>query len=233
MTEQLANPLPHRIWARWSGSAPIAVWLLAIAAGWWFLDDYAYSVNVPLDGGLAEHWPTQTTIARQPGNSTLLLFLHPKCPCSSATLTELDRLLAWLKQSSVRLPQLVVVSTVPHSADGSWFETATTQCAQLLPNADLFIDEGGREAARFGATTSGLVMLFDASGARQFAGGVTVSRGHEGPNIGCDCLAEILRGEATQYSELPAFGCRLCLPDDEFSNQRVTPAGQGGMLPWS
>jgi hypothetical protein len=231
MTEQLANPLPHCAWARLSSCALLASWLLVIAAGWWCLDDYAYSINAPLDVDPVEHWPLQSSIARQRGDSTLLLFLHPKCPCSQATLTELDRLLTSLEKSSVRVPRLVVVSTVPDSADESWLDSATTRRAELLPNAELFVDRGGRESDRFGATSSGLVMLFDETGGRQFAGGVTEARGHEGSNIGSDRLASILRGDASHFHEIPAFGCRLCLPEREASPERIEQAGHDGATP--
>lgn len=227
MTQQAANPLPDRAWAKWSTGAVVAIWLFAIAAGWWCLGTYAYSVNMPIGISPVAQWPADATISRGPDQSTLLLFVHPKCPCTQATLTELDRLLVSLKDSSVGLPQLVVVATVPPSADDSWRETATLQRAKLLPNAQLFVDRDGREAARFGATTSGFVMLFDPSGARQFAGGVTASRGHEGPNVGCDRLTAILRGEATKLSETPAFGCRLCLPEQELHHVLAEPVGHG------
>lgn len=228
MTEQAANPLPDRAWTNWSTGAVVAIWLVVIATGWWCLGTYAFSVNAPLGIGPVEHWPAETTVARQSDKPTLLLFLHPKCPCSQATLTELDQLLSSLKESAVGLPQLVVVATVPLAADDSWLDTATIQRAKLLPNAQLVVDPGGREAARFGATTSGFVMLFDKTGNRQFAGGVTAARGHEGPNIGCDRLTSILRGEATEFSETPAFGCRLCLPEHELAHQRVNPVNPDG-----
>jgi len=233
MTEQLANPLPHCAWARWSSRALIVFWLLAIVAGWWCLNDYAFSVNTPLDIEPVEHWPAQTTIARPHGGSTLLLFLHPKCPCSQATLSELDRVLRSLQESSVRLPQVVVVSTVPVSADDSWFHTATAQRAKLLPGAQLIVDRGGHDAARFGATTSGYVMLFNETGDRTFAGGVTEARGHEGSNVGSDRLAEILRGEVAHFTEIPAFGCRLCLPEQETGGKRLEHVRNDGSTPRS
>jgi hypothetical protein len=221
MTEPLANPLCRSARARWSSRALIVLWLVAIAAGWWCLADYSIAVNAPLDVAPVQYWPAQSTIARQHGESTLLLFLHPKCPCSQATLTELDRLLTSLKQSSVRLPQLVVVSTVPIPANDSWLHTATTQRAEQLPNAKLFVDPAGREASRFGAATSGLVMLFDQNGMRKFAGGVTEARGHEGSNVGSELLTEILRGERVDSHEIPAFGCRLCLPKSPMTRRPI------------
>jgi hypothetical protein len=53
-------------------------------------------------------------------------------------------------------------------------------------------------------------MLFDASGALRYAGGITMSRGHEGDSAGSNALARILAGEQ-QAGRFPAFGCPLVL----------------------
>ena len=56
-------------------------------------------------------------------------------------------------------------------------------------------------------------MWFDAKGQRLYSGGITASRGHEGDSVGGDAVAALLRGEPTRTAGLPAFGCRLCLPE--------------------
>ena len=70
------------------------------------------------------------------------------------------------------------------------------------PDAQIFIDRGGREAARFGATTSGMLMFFDAAGTRRYAGGITIARGHEGQSAGADALSALLprRSQSTRIS---------------------------------
>jgi hypothetical protein len=53
-------------------------------------------------------------------------------------------------------------------------------------------DPDGEEAQRFGAATSGHVLLFDPAGELRFSGGITASRGHVGDNDGCDRLIRLL-----------------------------------------
>ena len=158
----------------------------------------------------------------------MLLFLHPKCPCSRATLHELERLLTSIGEQASRTLDLIVVATVPETVDDSWLNTDTVEQAKRLVNARLFIDRGGNEAARFGAATSGLVIFFNVAGSRQYAGGVTVARGHEGASVGGVYLTEILRGESAIAREMPAFGCRLCLPEQGRGREIANQARQVG-----
>jgi hypothetical protein len=118
-----------------------------------------------------------------------------------------------------KAPELIVDATVPETADTSWSDTDTMALAKKLDGARVFVDRDGVEAARFGATTSGTVMLFDASGIRLYAGGITGSRGHEGANAGRDCLEQLLRGSSHAARQIPTFGCRLCLPNEPPTNE--------------
>jgi len=136
--------------------------------------------------------------------------MHPKCPCTRASLYELERVFRLVREAAA--VDVVCVATVPTDADDSWLDTDTLKRSSLLPNSRVVIDRNGVEAARFGATTSGTVMLFDAVGGRRYAGGVTIARGHEGHNAGSDAVEHILRGQSPPASELPTFGCGLCLP---------------------
>lgn len=223
-----AIPLPHSARARWFVGALIAVWFFVVAGGWWSAKRYEFSVNAPLSHGIVTSWPAESALVRSDRRPTLLLFLHPKCPCSRATMNELSRLLAATNATKAIAPRLLVVATVPTAANDAWWDTDTVAQSKQIGQSTLFVDRGGREAARFGATTSGTVMLFDESGRRRYAGGITVSRGHEGPNAGSDCLVDLLGGKAGRTSDLPVFGCRLCLPDPEIHNEPVVENRHAG-----
>jgi hypothetical protein len=192
----------------------ITVWAVALAAGWWSLEVYDFGTNASLPSGFVDRWPDDSALVRHDGRPTMLLFLHPKCPCSRASLGELERLFSSIAGHTTSAPDLIVVATVPQAAPADWYHTDTVARALRLSNARLYIDREGVEAARFGATTSGSVMLFDPAGARQYAGGVTIARGHEGGNAGRDAIAQILRGARHVATGIPAFGCRLCLPGE-------------------
>ena len=198
----------------------MAAWLVAIVVA-----HHEYAVNDLLRDRVVTCWPADSQIIKPAGQPMLVLFLHPKCPCSNTSVTELYRLYSSLEEKPGVLPNLV--ATVPAASDESWLHTATIKRAARLVDSRLHIDRGGQEATKFGATTSGFVMLFDGLGTRRFAGGITVGRGHEGPSVGGDCLTEILRGEHPEVDQLPVFGCRLCLPEPSLHNDVVKRTGQG------
>lgn len=163
---------------------------------------------------IVTQWPNGTALPRAPGRVTLLLFVHPHCACAHATLTELERLLAihQLRHPN-RMPSICVVATIPPLADETWKESRIVRRSLALRGARLFLDHAGVEAFRFGAQTSGTVMLFDPDERRVFAGGITISRGHEGPSLGGTTLARLIAGErgdaVVDQSTIPVFGCRL------------------------
>jgi hypothetical protein len=189
----------------------ISAWVLAVGASWRQI--LLYEFNTAQDAPrLCLEWPADSKLPRE-SRSTVVVFIHPKCPCTRATLAELERLWVLRDRDATRDTQLFVVATMPADASSDWFTTANIDRAQKLDGAKLIIDAGGREAHRFGAATSGTVMWFDSSGRRLYAGGITASRGHEGANVGSQCLEELIRGGIQASAGIPALGCRLCLPN--------------------
>ncbi|MDP9115261.1 MAG: RedB protein, partial [Acidobacteriota bacterium] len=81
--------------------------------------------------------------------------------------------------------------------------------AQHLENVTVSWDDGGAEAKRFGATTSGSVLLYSSKGELLFAGGVTASRGHVGENFGLSRLQAALQTGHPDDLLSPIFGCGL------------------------
>lgn len=199
----------------------VVLWLLAVASGWYYCERYEFAKSDASVATAVEHWPGGTSLTYDSSRPALVLFLHPKCPCSRATLAELDRILATGRQPNAEAPQVIVVATVPPGKNEAWWNTATIENSRSIPEASVFIDYDGREAARFGATTSGTVMYFDQSGARCYAGGITITRGHEGRSAGGDALAALIRGDSVESMSMPVFGCRLCLPAAEPGHEVV------------
>jgi hypothetical protein len=216
---QLIRPSRVNLWL------PIAIfaWAAAVGISWRMILDYEFKAEATIHGETSARWPVNTGLTITPNCPTVLFFIHPKCPCTRASLAELERL--WVlrgERVTNRPPQLIVVATVPPDASAEWLTTGTVERASKLPGATLVIDPEGREAQRFGATTSGTVLWFDEDGRRLYAGGITASRGHEGDNIGRTCLEELLRGSMRVTKGVPALGCRLCLPAGESSSQLLT-----------
>jgi hypothetical protein len=149
-------------------------------------------------------WPEGTAITRDSSLPTLVVVLHASCPCSSATVSELARLMARTTPHLALRVLFVVPSglqTDPRSSD-LWSRVVTIKGA--VASTDL----GGREARRFGALTSGQVLLFDTGGRRVFQGGITASRGHEGDNAGRSAI-EALVAQEPAPSRSEVFGCAL------------------------
>jgi hypothetical protein len=200
----------------------IAGWATAIGACWWKLAAYEFRLDAGPTAAVLAHWPSDTNLSRSAGRPAVLFFMHPKCPCTRASIAELERLLV-LDQRGRHSPQLTVVVTVPANAAEDWLTTETVERARALANASIVIDRGGAEARRFGVATSGSVMWFDVKGRRLYAGGITASRGHEGDNAGRDALVGLLRGSREPAFGVPALGCRLCLPSS--NNTAATSIG--------
>src|ERR1041385_5316895 len=66
-------------------------WAAAFAAGavrlWHFDSTAGEAAQAPA------YWASDTHLSRNPSLPTLLLSIHPQCPCSRATLSELARLM--------------------------------------------------------------------------------------------------------------------------------------------
>src|SRR5712671_3847970 len=68
-------------------------WFLAVVAG--FLALWMYKMRPGSEGATAPRsWPVQSSIRTSAGRATLVLFAHPRCACTRATISELARLMA-------------------------------------------------------------------------------------------------------------------------------------------
>jgi hypothetical protein len=189
-------------------------WFLALTIGQSVMLTYGWQRDVPQRAGPPVLWPEGSRLARNQSGDSLLLFVHPRCPCTQATTGELERLLSSF-QTTGRLDRLElwVVAAIPRGATKEWTSTSLIERSSRLPKAKLCLDYGGIEALRFAALASGTVMLYSADGRLRYSGGVTAARGHAGANAGIATLARLLTGESGSMCALPALGCRLVLED--------------------
>jgi hypothetical protein len=103
-----------------------------------------------------------------------------------------------------------VFVVVDASATGADSGAATTLLKQVrrMPGVRMIVDHDGREVERFGAKVSGQTFLYDRDGRLQFSGGVTMSRGHVGPNAGTEAIRHVLQSKPAA-STAAVFGCFL------------------------
>lgn len=183
--------------------AAFIVWLAVVVGATVQLINYSDS---PGSGGSAPlSWPRDSHLARNANSPTLVMFVHPRCPCTRASLAELDRLLAQAPgQFSAE-----VVFVKPDGTPPDWEKSELWRKASGIPRVTAYSDNSGREARRFHAETSGQVLLYDSSGKLQFQGGITAARGHEGDNPGRSALVKILTEGALNQAQTPVFGCAL------------------------
>ncbi len=153
-------------------------------------------------------WPENAEIAFPAGKPALLVFLHPLCPCSRATLEELNGVLSSLPKTSLPEIHLLFVRSVknPDWNGGELWERATH-----IPNAVRQWDVGGRIAVQFGARTSGATLLYGLDRSLLFQGGITGSRGHEGDNLGASRLQTALETGRRAATLSQVFGCALAI----------------------
>jgi len=149
-------------------------------------------------------WPAAAGLTPASDRATLLVFAHPRCPCSRATIAELGRLLG---RTGGALDARVLLYR-PAGTSPSWAGGELWQKAAAIPGVRVEGDEDGREAKRFDAVTSGTTLLYDRDGVLRFHGGLTPARGHEGDSTGADAIARWVTSGAPP-TRSPVFGCAI------------------------
>lgn len=198
----------------------VVIWLSAVSLGWSYLNHY---MSRPGEVGVVpDHWPEQVLTVAEAGDWRTLVFLHPKCPCSRATIDTIREV--W--QTHQR-GQLLLITVLPEGVPQDWHQTDIYQKAQKIPNATLVMDRDGHISERFGARTSGHVLVYDPSGDLSFSGGVTPWRGHAGPSGGKRALEVLLADrDDTQPASADVYGCPLC-PAQTNTSDALSEACEG------
>jgi len=213
-TFQPSLPSPRKSWIV---PAITLLWLGLAAGGMHLLFRY---MNQPGGDRTAPPiWPTGTRLPRSAAKPTLIMFVHPHCSCSEASLTQIE---AVLDRNPGRF-EAVLAFTRPPGVTKKWSETSLWRRAAANPALHVIADRNGEEALRFGASTSGRTLLYSQDGNILFDGGVTAARGETGENPGCLALNAILNGAAAPVNRTPVFGCPLL-----GTNQRNPPPSLAG-----
>ncbi len=179
-----------------------ALWIAAIVVGINWLMAYSFdgaSVELP------RHAPVeaQRMLRDEP---TLVVFLHPKCPCSLATVENLKRLVSRLD----RPPVVYAIYYWPADCDATWVTEGhlfKTFCK--FPGVHQELDRDGKLAARWGAQKSGHVIVLLPEGRIGFSGGITDQRGHEGDSVGMLAVQALLLNQSPPVRTAPVFGCKF------------------------
>jgi hypothetical protein len=195
-----------------------AIWLIATGTAMFMITRNSVS---PGDAGSPPtRWPTESSLEHSADKPTLLLFLHPHCPCSRATLGELELLLANCHNSL----NTIIVFAKPSGTPADWMRSDLWQTARRTRGVVALSDEEGCESERFAAETSGTALLYNQSGDLLFHGGITGARGHSGDNAGRDAVLALLGNPVREAVETSVFGCPLF--DRRCSSTRREPSNE-------
>lgn len=179
------------------------VWIAILTVGFFVL---AREEFTPVTGAAASPiFPPSSALALAPDVPTLILFVHPRCPCTRASLHELADLM-------VSLPNRVAVTivfTLPKGVGPHWEQGELWQEAATIPGVHVTTDPDGQEAGRFGVKGSGHALLYQPSGQLVFTGGITPSRGHEGDNPGRSAIVSLVLQGRSFVDHTPVYGCPL------------------------
>lgn len=186
----------------------IAVWATAITCCFFVL--WAYKAKPGATGEVATTWPHGVDLRPNAALPTLVLVAHPHCPCTQASVAELARLMTHI-EGRVRAYALFIR---PAGVDKDWEAAKLFDAAARIPGVSAVWDRLGASAERFGAMTSGHVLLYSAKGKLLFSGGITPSRGHEGETLAAESIIAAVSGEAAKTSAAKVFGCALFETED-------------------
>lgn len=162
--------------------------------------------KTPGDVGAARYrWPAGSQCSLSSKHPTLVMFVHPRCGCSQASLSELSRLMNHCQG----LVEAQVVFLQPRSSDPDWSQSKLWDYAHEIPGVTVRQDIDGVEHRRFNARISGELFVYQPSGELSFHGGITGGRGHTGDNPGRSTIESLLLNRASCCATAPVYGCEL------------------------
>ena len=182
------------------------LWAAAIAYGGGRLLEFTYTPAGPTQTPL--QWPAASPVPLQATGLTLLLFVHPQCPCTKATIGELAVLMAHCREK-IHASVFVLKPTV---RPVHWDPSVMISEISKIPGVEVSEDRDGRAARLFGAMASGQCLVYDPSGRLVFEGGITSSRGHRGDNNGRSAIQSLALNGRSAIHRTPVFGCLLFEP---------------------
>lgn len=160
-----------------------------------------YSAQAGSQNTILNQRPTQSKLSSTP-SPHLVMFLHPGCSCSKASLTELSKLMSETPELTAQ-----IVFMKSKKLELLFNQNPLVEKAKLISRANIVYDENGDESRLFEAETSGLTHLYINSNL-VFNGGLTMARGHEGESAGKAAILSHLKGHKADSKTL-VFGCDI------------------------
>jgi hypothetical protein len=179
------------------------LWILAIGGGFSALLRFELTPGAP---GTAVKQCASDDRPLLPGNRpTLMMLAHPLCPCTRASLDELEFIMTECRGGV----NAYVLFYEPSNSTSTWSRSQVWRRAAAIPGVRVLADRNGARASRLGGQTSGTLLVWDPSGRALFKGGITGARGHVGLNEGRQTVIRIVRQQSVERTTTPVFGCPL------------------------
>ncbi len=179
------------------------IWFALLLIGHTILFEYELTAG-PLSDS-KRIFPNRSSVQLTHSRQNLILFLHPACPCSAATVDEFRELMREGEKDSIG----TVVFFMPHDKESDWSVMPIISSVKRIPNVSPLYDADGSQAELFGATTSGHIFLYDGRGILRFSGGITGARGHTGDNQYFELAKKTILCKSPKFTTTPVFGCSL------------------------
>jgi len=185
-----------------------AIWAAAVGVGLSLLTGYSAQAG---EGAAAPvTWPSDSVLSPNQDEFTLAMMVHPKCPCSRASIGELAKLMRRVDEKV----DAHVFFTRPTKMKSNWEQTDLWDSASRIPGVTVHADPGGRQARLLGSKTSGQVVLYGRDQALLFAGGITPARSHMGDNRGTFAVERLVNEDSPLTDNTAVYGCELFSGDE-------------------
>jgi len=184
------------------------LWIFSIGLGLYFLMDHETTPGKPPESAPVK-FPKDTKLKLSSDKDTLVMFVHPQCPCTKASLDQLALL------SNRKNLDIDLVCFKPNVMPQGWNENWSLDDWTKQKSVRVLVDLDGAEAKLFDAKTSGQTYLFNQNGNLIFQGGITAARGVTGDNAGFNDLSKVLDRDKTaeahdgEMKKSLVFGCNL------------------------
>jgi hypothetical protein len=182
--------------------AAVLLWLALIGAGMGLL--WAHTLTPGQKAEAPGDWPAGSGLRPSADRATLLMWCHPHCPCTRASLEQLGEL---ARRTAGRV-SIRVCFVRPPGTSAEWADGGLWRQAKNIPEVTVSLDDG-REVRCFGARTSGQVLLFSRDRRLLFSGGITAGRGHLGESAGLAAALRQIESGSGKLETAPVFGCSL------------------------
>jgi hypothetical protein len=186
-------------WLDWLiGFGWVSAVLSGLVAVWRYEQSPGGRVDTPAE------WPQASRVKLDSDRFTLLMFLHPRCDCSRASLRQLESILSDIpNQISAH-----VLFYKPLEESFAWAQTDIWRTAAVMRGVQLVIDNESFESETFGIVTAGQVVLYDPAVKLHFSGVIAAACCKNSPHLEVPNLAQIIRSLSSQTPASPSL--RMC-----------------------